>query len=96
MDAVTDVVTPHQQSRFMGTSGDGNCDHSCTGVSDAMYNMPKIQAIYGMEAYVVNDEAQLIVKKHDERSINDEIIIFDVETTIKLRRTDYLKSVPLS
>jgi len=50
---------------------------------DAMYNQPKgLKVIYGCEAYVVNDiDKQKILKKPDERNINDEIIVFDVETT---------------
>ncbi len=40
------------------------------------------KVIYGCEAYVVNDlMKKLIIGHPDERSINDEIIVFDVETT---------------
>lgn len=84
MDAVTDVVTLINRAASWGHQAMAITDHGAVqAFPDAMYNMPKnFKAIYGMEAYVVNDlEAQLIVKKHDERSINDEIIIFDVETT---------------
>ncbi|MDE5834441.1 MAG: PHP domain-containing protein, partial [Ruminococcus sp.] len=50
---------------------------------ECMYNMPdNFKVIYGCEAYVVNDiYKQNILKNPDSRSINDEIIIFDVETT---------------
>ncbi len=40
------------------------------------------KVIYGCEAYVVNDlMKKLIIDQPDERSINEEIIVFDVETT---------------
>ena len=50
---------------------------------DAMYNTPKnFKIIYGCEAYVVNDlDRAKIINKADTRSVNDEIIVFDVETT---------------
>ena len=38
--------------------------------------------IYGCEAYVINDlQPQHILKGSDNRNIQDEIIVFDVETT---------------
>ncbi len=40
----------------------------------------KFKPIYGMEAYFVNNEAQL-VEGCTSRSIDDDIIVFDVETT---------------
>ena len=48
-----------------------------------MYNTPKnFKIIYGCEAYVVNDlDRAKIINKADTRSVNDEIIVFDVETT---------------
>lgn len=84
MDAVTDVVTLINRAAEWGHPAMAITDHGAVqAFPDAMYNMPKgFKAIYGMEAYVVNDlEAQLVVKQYDERSVNDEIIIFDVETT---------------
>ncbi|MDE5861554.1 MAG: PHP domain-containing protein, partial [Ruminococcus sp.] len=50
---------------------------------DCMYNMPdNFKVIYGCEAYIVNDlDKQTILKNPDSRSINDETIVFDVETT---------------
>ncbi len=40
----------------------------------------KFKPIYGMEAYFVNNEAPLI-EGCTERSVDDEIVVFDVETT---------------
>ncbi len=84
MDAVTDVVTLINRAASWGHPAMAITDHGCVqAFPDAMYNMPKdFKAIYGCEAYVVNDlDRPLIVKKPDSRSVNDEIIVFDVETT---------------
>ncbi len=84
MDAVTDPVTLINRAASWGHQAMAITDHGCVqAFPDCMYNMPKnFKVIYGMEAYVVNDlERLLILKKPDSRSINDEIIIFDVETT---------------
>ena len=43
---------------------------------------PNFKIIYGCEAYVVNDlQKKTIIDESDPRSLQDEIIIFDVETT---------------
>ncbi len=39
-----------------------------------------IKVIYGMEAYMINDE-NLILSKEIDQEIDDEIIVLDVETT---------------
>ncbi|HOO06422.1 MAG TPA: PolC-type DNA polymerase III [Ruminococcus sp.] len=84
MDAVTDPVTLINRAASWGHQAMAITDHGCVqAFPDCMYNMPKdFKVIYGMEAYVVNDiDRQKVLKKPDGRSLNDEIIIFDVETT---------------
>ena len=84
MDAVTDAVTLLNRAALWGHQAMAITDHGIVqAFPDAMYNQPKgLKVIYGCEAYVVNDlDKQKILKKPDSRSINDEIIIFDVETT---------------
>ena len=84
MDAVTDPVTLISRAAMWGHQAMAITDHGCVqAFPDCMYNMPKnFKVIYGMEAYVVNDlDRQLVLKHPDSRSVNDEIIIFDVETT---------------
>lgn len=84
MDAVTDPVTLINRAAQWGHQAMAITDHGCVqAFPDCMYNMPKnFKVIYGMEAYVVNDiDRPMILKKPDKRSFNDEIIIFDVETT---------------
>ena len=84
MDAVTDPVTLINRAAAWGHQAMAITDHGCVqAFPDCMYNMPKnFKVIYGMEAYVVNDlDRPLILKSPDSRSVNDEIIVFDVETT---------------
>ncbi len=84
MDAVTDPVTLINRAAAWGHPAMAITDHGCVqAFPDCMYNMPKnFKVIYGMEAYVVNDlDRPLILKSPDSRSVNDEIIVFDVETT---------------
>lgn len=84
MDAVTDAVTLLSRAAQWGHPAMAITDHGIVqAFPDAMYNAPKgIKTIYGCEAYVVNDmDKQKIVKNPDSRSVNDEIIVFDVETT---------------
>ncbi len=84
MDAVTDTVTIINRAAMWSHQAIAITDHgNVQAFPEAMYNMPKgLKVIYGCEAYVVNDiDGQLILKKPDTRSINDELIVFDVETT---------------
>lgn len=96
MDALTDVVTLINRAAEWGHQAMAITDHGVVqAFPDAMYNMPKnFKAIYGCEAYVVNDlDMPKIVKKPDGRSINDEIVIFDVETTGLSKRHDRLTEI---
>ncbi len=84
MDAVTDPVTLINRAAMWGHQAMAITDHGAVqAFPDCMYNMPKnFKVIYGCEAYVVNDlDRPLILKNPDGRNINDEIIVFDVETT---------------
>ncbi|MBR1591990.1 MAG: PolC-type DNA polymerase III [Ruminococcus sp.] len=84
MDAVTDPVTLISRAKEWGHQAMAITDHGCVqAFPDCMYNMPEdFKVIYGCEAYVVNDiDREMIVKKPDSRSFDEEIIIFDVETT---------------
>ncbi|MBR2955124.1 MAG: PolC-type DNA polymerase III, partial [Ruminococcus sp.] len=96
MDAVTDPVKLISRAAEWGHQAMAITDHGCVqAFPDCMYNMPKnFKVIYGMEAYVVNDiDRQLILKKPDNRDFNDEIIIFDVETTGLSFKNDRLTSI---
>ncbi|MBR4628195.1 MAG: PolC-type DNA polymerase III [Ruminococcus sp.] len=86
MDAVTDPVTLINRAAAWGHQAMAITDHgNVQAFPDCMYNMPKnFKVIYGMEAYVVNDidgEKDMILYGEDSRSLDDEIIVFDVETT---------------
>ena len=96
MDAVTDAVKLISRAAEWGHQAMAITDHGCVqAFPDCMYNMPKnFKVIYGMEAYVVNDiDRQLILKKPDNRDFNDEVIIFDVETTGLSYKNDRLTSI---
>lgn len=84
MDAVTDPVTLIKRASEWGHQAMAITDHGTVqAFPECMYNMPaNFKVIYGCEAYIVNDiDKPSILKKPDNRSVNDEIIIFDVETT---------------
>ncbi|MBR2283772.1 MAG: PolC-type DNA polymerase III [Ruminococcus sp.] len=84
MDAVTDPVTLIKRAAAWGHQALAITDHGCVqAFPDCMYNTPKdFKVIYGCEAYVVNDiDRETILNGSDSRGVNDEIIIFDVETT---------------
>lgn len=96
MDAVTDPVKLITRAAEWGHQAMAITDHGCVqAFPDCMYNMPKnFKVIYGMEAYVVNDlDRELILKNPDSRDFNDEIIIFDVETTGLSFTKDRLTSI---
>ncbi|MCR4638857.1 PolC-type DNA polymerase III [Ruminococcus sp.] len=96
MDAVTDPVTLINRAASWGHQAMAITDHgNVQAFPDCMYNMPKnFKVIYGMEAYVVNDiERDMVVYGGDDRSFDDEIIVFDVETTGLSFRNDRLTEI---
>ncbi|MGB4091017.1 MAG: PolC-type DNA polymerase III [Ruminococcus flavefaciens] len=96
MDAVTDPVTLINRAASWGHQAMAITDHgNVQAFPDCMYNMPKdFKVIYGMEAYVVNDvERDMVMYGEDGRSFDDEVIVFDVETTGLNFRTDRLTEI---
>lgn len=88
MDAVTECGELIKRAHKWGHPAIAITDHGIAqAFPDAMntWNGLKddnFKVIYGCEAYVVNDlMKKLIIDEQDTRSINDEIIVFDVETT---------------
>ncbi|MCQ2491393.1 MAG: PHP domain-containing protein, partial [Ruminococcus sp.] len=96
MDAVTDPVTLINRAAEWGHQAMAITDHgNVQAFPDCMYNMPKnFKVIYGMEAYVVNDiERDMVVYGDDDRGLDEEIIVFDVETTGLSYRHDRLTEI---
>ena len=100
MDAVTECSALVKRAHSWGHPAIAITDHGIAqAFPDAMntWNGLKddnFKVIYGCEAYVVNDlMKKVIIDQPDERSINDEIILFDVETTGLNPVTDRLTEI---
>lgn len=88
MDAITPAGVLVNQAFEWGHKAVAITDHgNCQAYPEAMNTVEKIRkgggemkVIYGMEAYFVNDSEALITDSSDY-SINDDIVVFDLETT---------------
>lgn len=86
MDAVTSAEALCNRAREWGHRAIAITDHGVVqAFPEAMNAAAKwkdFRVIYGCEAYVVNDlEAVRIIDQPDPRTPQDEVIVFDVETT---------------
>lgn len=88
MDAVTECGALVKRAHSWGHSAIAITDHGIAqAFPDAMntwnsFKDDSFKVIYGCEAYIVNDlMKKFVIDQPDTRSINDEIIVFDVETT---------------
>ena len=88
MDAVTPCAKLVERAHEWGHPAIAITDHGIAqAFPDAMnawrgFKDKDFKVIFGCEAYVVNDlDRQLIIDEPGNRTLQDEIIIFDVETT---------------
>ncbi len=88
MDAVTDTGALVRRAHDWGHPAVAVTDHGVVqafpeaAAAEKSLKDLNFKVIYGCEAYVINDlEPQKILKGDDNRSVQDEIIVFDVETT---------------
>ncbi len=86
MDAMADAGKLIKRAHSWGHKAIAITDHGVAqafpDAMNALWGLDDFKVLYGCEAYVVNDIVPLnIISKEDLRSINEEIIIYDVETT---------------
>ena len=98
MDAVNSAESIVKRAYEWGHRAVAITDHGVVQAFPEAMNtsakMKDFRVIYGCEAYVVNDlELLKIIDKPDERTPQDEVIIFDVETTGLSPQNDRLTEI---
>ncbi|MDD7185629.1 MAG: PolC-type DNA polymerase III [Oscillospiraceae bacterium] len=96
MDAITEAPVLLKRASEWGHQAIAITDHgNVQAFPDAMYKQPEgLKVIYGCEAYVVNDiDRPEILIGNTEKSFDDEIIVFDVETTGLSYKNDRLTEI---
>jgi len=84
MDGVTSAKAAVKLAHAWGHAGIAVTDHGVLQAFPEVYEAAKeldgFKAVYGVEAYLVDDTVP-IVRKGDDRSLNGAFVVFDVETT---------------
>lgn len=99
MDAVTPAAALVSRAHSWGHPAVAITDHgNVQAFPEAMNTVAGFKdgfkVLYGCEGYVVNDIDTLkVLNREDSRSVNDEIIIFDVETTGLSSKNDRLTEI---
>ncbi|MDO5560515.1 MAG: PolC-type DNA polymerase III [Oscillospiraceae bacterium] len=100
MDAVTPAAKLIERAHAWGHPAVAVTDHgNVQAFPEAMNTLdalkdPDFKVLYGCEAYVVNDINTLkVINEPDDRDINEELIVFDVETTGLSSKNDRLTEI---
>ncbi len=85
MDALTDPAAAIKRAESWGHRAVAITDHGVAQAFPEAWGLAGsvgIKIIYGLEGYFVNDiDASLSVHGHSDRSLHDEFVAFDLETT---------------
>ncbi len=85
MDGVVEVADLIKRADEWGHKAIGICDHAVTQAFPiAAHSIPKgsnIKLIYGVETYLVDDTKQIVTDALPGQTIDDDFVVFDLETT---------------
>ncbi len=85
MDGVIEIADLIKRADEWGHKAIGICDHAVTQAFPiAAHSIPKgsdIKLIYGVETYLVDDTKQIVTDALPGQTIDDDFVVFDLETT---------------